>query len=97
VPTLRSDDIAVMNDLRVHRAAGVHEAITVVGARLLYPTPCSPNLKAIEHVVSKFRRLLRSASAGTVEVMWLMRGELLERFTETECRNRFKHCCYCYA
>jgi transposase len=65
-----------------------------VGVRLLYLLPYSPDLDPLELVVSKFKWLLRSASARTVEALWSLCGELLDRFTEAECRNYFKHCGY---
>ena len=43
-----------------------------------------------------FMWLLRSASERTVEALWSMCGELLDRFTEAECRNCFRHCGYRY-
>jgi transposase len=96
VPTLRPGDIVVMDNLGAHKVAGVHEAITAVGARLLYLPPYSPDLNPIELVFSKFKWLLRSASARTVESLWSLCGELLDRFTEAECRNCFRHCGYRY-
>jgi transposase len=67
VPTLRPGDIVVMDNLGAHKVAGVREAITGVGARLLYLPPYSPDLNPIELVFSKFTWLLRSASARTFE------------------------------
>jgi transposase len=96
VPTLRPGDIVVMDDLGVHEVAGVREAITAAGARLFYLPPYSLDLNPIELVFSKFKWLLRSASARTVESLWSLCGELLERFTEAECRSCFKHCGYRY-
>jgi hypothetical protein len=39
---------------------------------------------------------LKSASARTVEALWSVCGDVLDRFTETECRNCFQHCGYRY-
>jgi transposase len=96
VPKLRPGDIVVMDNLGAHKVAGVREAITAVGARLLYLPPYSPDLNQSELVFSKFKWLLRIASARTVETLRSLCGELLDRFTEAECRNCFKHCGYRY-
>ena len=96
VPTLRQGDIVVMDNLGAHKVAGVREAITGAGARLVYLPPYSPDLNPIELVFSKFKWLLKSASARTVEALWSVCGDVLGRFTEAECRNCFRHCGYRY-
>lgn len=96
MPTLRPRDIVVMDNWGIHKVAGVRGAITGVGARLLYLPPYSPDLNPIELVFSKFKWLLRSASARTVKSLWSLCGELLDWFTEAECRNYFTHCGYRY-
>jgi hypothetical protein len=50
VPTLRPGDIVIMDNLRVHKMAGVREAIEATGAKLLFIPPCSPDLNPIEKV-----------------------------------------------
>jgi len=96
VPTLQPGDIVVMDNLGAHKVAGVRDAITAAGARLVYLPPYSPDLNPIELVFSEFKWLLKSASARTVESLWSVCGQLLDRFTETECRNCFGHCGYRY-
>lgn len=96
VPTLDRGDIVVMDNLSAHKVAGVREAIETVGARVLYLPPYSPDLNPIELIFSKFKWLLKSAAARTVETLWSVCGELLDRFSEEECRNCFRHCGYRY-
>ena len=96
VPTLQPGDVVVMDNLGVHKVAGVCEAIAAAGARVVYLPPYSPDLNPIELVFSKFKWLLKSASARTVEALWAVCGDVLDRFTETECRNCFQHCGYRY-
>jgi transposase len=97
VPTLRSGDIVVMDNLSSHKKAGVREAIESVGAKLLYLPPYSPDFNPIELAFSKFKWLLRSAAERTVESLWKTCGTLLDRFHQSECRNYFRHCGYRYA
>ena len=85
-----------MDNLGAHKVAGVREAITAVGARAFYLPPYSPDTNPIELVFSKFKWLLKSASARTVESLWSVRGDLFDRFTEAECRNCCRHCGYRY-
>ena len=84
VPTLMHGDIVVMDNLGAHTVAGVRGAIESVGARLVYLPPYSPDLNPSELVVSKFKWLLKSASASTVGALWSACGAMLDRFTEAE-------------
>ena len=95
-PTLRSGDIVVMDNLSSHKKAGVRQAIESTGAKLLYLPPYSPDFNPIELAFSKFKWLLRTAAERTVEALWQTCGTLLDRFSEHECRNYFRHCGYRY-
>src|SRR5204862_126806 len=97
VPTLRSGDIVVMDNLASHKKAGVREAIEAVGARLLYLPPYSPDFNPIEQAFSKFKWLLRSSAERTVSALWHRCGQLVELFGEPECRNYFRHSGYRYS
>lgn len=95
-PTLRPGDIVIMDNLSSHKRSGVREAIEVVGASLLYLPPYSPDLNPIELAFSKLKWLLKSIGPCSVDRLWKMCGEVLERFTETERRNYFRHAGYRY-
>jgi transposase len=95
-PTLSPGDLVVMDNLTSHKVAGVAAAIQRVGAEVCYLPPYSPDLNPIELVFAKFKWLIRSAAERTVAGLWKRCGELLDQFTETECRNYFRHCGYRY-
>jgi transposase len=94
VPELRAGDVVVMDNLGSHLVAGVRRAIEGAGCRLLYLPPYSPDLNPIENAFSKLKRLLRAAAARTVDHLWHLIGQLLDRFTPDECKNYFRHCGY---
>lgn len=96
VPTLQPGDIVVMDNLSSHKVAGVREAIEAAGAELRYLPPYSPDLNPIELAFSKFKKLLRDGAERTVDKLWNLCGKILGEFTESECRNYFKHCGYRY-
>jgi transposase len=96
VPTLHSGDIVVMDNLSAHKVAGVREAITAAGARVLYLPPYSPDLNPIETVFSKFKWLIRSLKERTVDALWTACGRVSQLFPEDECRRHFRHCGYRY-
>jgi transposase len=95
-PTLTSGDLVILDNLSSHKRVGVREAIEAVGARLIYLPPYSPDFNPIELAFSKFKWLLKSSAERTVEALWKTCGQLLESFTETECRNYIRHCGYRY-
>lgn len=93
-PLLRPGDIVVMDNLSSHKVAGVREAIAAVGAELRYLPPYSPDLNPIELAFSKLKKLLRDGAARTVDKLSALCGQVLDLFTEPECRNYFQHCGY---
>jgi transposase len=95
-PTLGAGDVVIMDNLNSHKVAGVQAAIERVGAEVWYLPPYSPDLNPIEQVFSKFKWLIRSAEERTIGGLWRCCGQLLERFSEAECRNYFRHCGYRY-
>ena len=65
-----------MDNLNAHKVNGVREAIEAQGARLLYLPPYSPDLNPIELAFAKFKALLRSAAARTVDLLWHTIGHI---------------------
>lgn len=96
IKALRPGDIVVMDNLSSHKIAGVMEAIESVGAEVRYLPPYSPDLNPIELAFSKFKQLLRDGAERTTEKLWKLCGQVLDLFTESECRNYLKHCGYRY-
>jgi len=94
VPTLRSGDIVIMDNLAAHKVAGVREAIEAAQAHLVYLPPYSPDFNPIELVFAKLKTLIRTAAERTVEGLENLLAELLEQFTPQECRAYFRHCGY---
>ena len=66
VPTLRRNDIIVMDNYRAHKVPGIREAIEKVRATVRYLPKYSPDLNPIEMPYSKFKALLRKVAARTV-------------------------------
>jgi transposase len=93
---LRPGDIVILDNLSSHKPAAVREAIEQVGASLVYLPPYSPDFNPIEQAFAKFKWLLKSLAKRTVEGLWQTCGQLLDQFTEPECRNYIRHCGYRY-
>jgi len=97
VPSLRQGDVVVMDNLSSHKTPGVVAAIEAAGAQVRYLPPYSPDLNPIELAFSKFKKLLRDGAERTTEKLWKLCGSVLNLFTESECRNYFRHCGYRYS
>ena len=89
VPTLKSGDIVIMDNLPAHQVLGVREAIEEVGAELRYLPPYSPDFNPIENAFSKLKALLRKAAARSRDELWLAIAAAIQAFTPDECTNYF--------
>jgi transposase len=86
-PELEPGDAVVMDNLSIHKVAGVREAIRAAGASVLYLPSYSPDLNPIEQLFAKFKALLRKAAARTLTALWQTIGTSLDDFTPAECQN----------
>jgi transposase len=93
-PTLKRNDIVVMDNLSVHKVAGVKEAIEAAGATMQYLPQYSPDLNPIEMPFIKFKAFLRKISERTVCGLCRRIGAFLPTFSRAECRNYFRHAGY---
>ena len=93
-PTLRRGDIVVMDHCRVHKVAGVEEAIEARGAKVQYLPKYSPDLNPIELSFSKVKAILRKFSERTVPALCRRAGAFVPTLSRTECRNYFKRAGY---
>jgi transposase len=93
-PTLAQGDVVVMDNLRVHKVAGVREAIEAAGAKLLYLSPYSPDLSPIEPCWSKLKTALRAAKARTREALDEALAAALATITPGDAQHWFSHCGY---
>src|SRR3954465_3969612 len=86
-PALEPGDIVAMDNLAVHKVAGVKEAIRAAGASVLYLPSYSPDFNPIEQFFAKLKALLRKAAARTQNALWETIGTSLDDFTPAECQN----------
>ena len=93
-PTLRKDDIVILDNLGSHKAPAVRKAIRAVGAKLFFLPAYSPDLNPIEQVFAKLKHLLRKANERSKEAVWRRIGSLLEHFSPQECSNYLRNSGY---
>jgi transposase len=93
-PTLKPNDIVVMDNVAIHRVAGVAEAIEAAGATLRYLPPYSPDLNPIEMPFSKFKACLRKFAQRTVPGVRHAIRSFLSSLKGQECANYLAHAGY---
>jgi transposase len=94
VPTLRRNDIVVMDNYAAHKVAGVREAIEKAGATVRYLPGYSPDLNPIEMPYSKFKAMLRKAAGRTVRDLYRTIRSFVLLISPRECGNYFRHAGY---
>ena len=94
VPSLKSGDIVVLDNLGSHKGKAVRTAIRAAGAKLFFLPPYSPDLNRIEQVFAKLMALLRKAAERTVAATWKRIGHILPAFWPEECANYFRNSAY---
>jgi transposase len=94
VPTLKRNDIVVMDNLQAHKSPGVQEAIERARATLRYLPKYSPDLNPIEMSYSKFKALMRKVAARTVPALYRAVRSFIPRLDAQECANYFRHAGY---
>jgi transposase len=93
-PTLRREQVVVMDNLSAHKGEKVRKLIEDRGCELLYLPPYSPDLNPIEEAFSKVKRLLRVIGARTKEALMEAIGKALDVVGAWDARGFFTHCGY---
>jgi transposase len=94
VPTLRSGDVVVMDNLSSHKRVAAVRAIERAGCTVRYLPPYSPDLNPIELAFAKIKARLRAAELRTLDRIEAFFGRVHGEFTPDECRNYLRHCGY---
>ncbi len=89
IPTLRRNDIVVMDNCRVHLSPAIRVQSRKCGDRAL-PAEINP----IEMPYSKFKTFLRTIAAGTVPRPYSSNSLVRPQVGPRECANYFKHAGY---
>jgi len=93
-PTLKRNDVVVVDNFAAHKVPGVREAIEKAGATLRYLPKYSPDLNHIEMPYSKFKGFLRKAAERTVPGLYRAIRSFVPQLSPRECANYFRHAGY---
>jgi len=94
IPTLKSGDVVVMDNLSPHKNSETVGLIEQRGARVLFLPPYSPDLNPIEKMWSKVKECLRSAKARTQEALLSAIASALAAVTPADAMGWFVSCGY---
>jgi len=94
VPTLRSGDVVVLDNLGSHRSHAVRNAILNVGAKLAFLPPYSPDLNPIEQVFAKVKHWMHMAQARTLDAIHERVAQLVRSISGRECASYLRNAGY---
>ena len=95
VPTLRSGDAVIMDNLKAHKSNAVIEAISSINASIVYLPPYSPDLNPIEKMWSKVKTFLRKWKIRAQHLLADAVQKALSLVTPSDCNGWFGCCGYC--
>ena len=94
VPSLKSGQIVLMDNLSVHTSGWVRELIEERGCLLWLLPSYSPDMNPIEEAFSKVKELLRKAKARTLEALFEATARALCAVSADDAHGYFEHCDY---
>lgn len=94
LPTLRTGQVVVLDNLSSHKGGRVRELIEGRGCELLYLPPYSPDFNPIEEAFSKVKGILRKAEARSRNALLEAMGRALSAVSARDARGFFEHCGY---
>ena len=94
VPTLRSGDIVVLDNLGAHKNEATLALISAAGAQTRFLPAYSPDLNPIELMWSKVKALLRAAEARSESTLLQAIAQALAAVTANDAKGWFAHCGY---
>jgi transposase len=94
LPTLKSGQVVVMDNLSAHKGEKVRELIEGKGCELIYLPPYSPDFNPIEQAFSKLKSYLREACARSQQTLMEVIGQALSTITASDALGFFEHCGY---
>ena len=96
VPTLKPNDIVILDNLGSHKGKAVRAAVKAAGARLIFLPKYSPDLNPIEQLFSKVKALVRKAAPRSLDAICDAIANALAAVSKSECANYFTNSGYAH-
>ena len=94
VAQLRPTDIVMLDNLPVHQASQIEQAVTEVKAEVLWLPAYSPDFSPIENCWSKVKTLVRGRQPRTPKELNTALAAALKAVTLNDIDGWFRHCGY---
>lgn len=96
VPSLRSGDIVILDNLNVHKSPRARAMIEKTGAKLMFLPRYSPDLNPIEMAFSKLKERLRAGAHRSLDALWRAIGDICDLYSPQECQNYLRAAGYAH-
>ena len=93
-PRLRPGQVVVLDNLSVHKAASIREALAERQCEVLFLPPYSPDFTPIEQAFSKLKAILRGLGARTQDALQEAVRLAVEAITRDDAAAWFAHAGY---
>lgn len=94
VPRLHRADVVLLDNLRVHRASDIEEAVRAAHARVLWLPTYSPDFSPLENCWSKVKAVVRGKEPRTASALDRALTEALGSVTAADVDGWFRRCGY---
>lgn len=94
VPALQPGDVVLLDNLSVHHASTIEQAVKTVGGTVCFLPAYSPDLSPIEPCWSKLKAFLRGCAARTGVLLEEALTKALLTLRPEDIRGWFRHCGY---
>lgn len=91
-PTLKENDIVIMDNMRTHRSKAVKELAERLNIHILYLPAYSPDLNPIEKMWSKIKSILRKLKARTADELKTGVDIAFKEISDLDCIGWFNSC-----
>ena len=93
-PRLRPGQVVILDNLSVHKAASIREALAERQCEVLFLPPYSPDFTPIEQAFSKLKAILRGLGARTQDALQEAVRLAVEAITRNDAAAWFAHAGY---
>jgi len=94
LPVLQPGDVVMLDNLTVHHASLIEQAVNAVGGTVVFLPPYSPDFSPIEPCWSTLKTFLRGCAARTRAVLDEALTKALQTLDPEDFRGWFRHCAY---
>lgn len=94
VPRLRRSDVVLLDNLRVHHASDVEDAVRAARARVLRLPSYSPDFSPLENCWSKVKAVVRGKEPRNASDLDIALTEALDSIAAADVDGWFRYCGY---